>query len=41
MITIDELKQFGANTDEGVARCMGNEEFYLNLPLLLSFVTQF
>ena len=31
MITIDELKQFGANTDEGVARCMGNEEFYLKL----------
>lgn len=28
MITIDELRQFGANTDEGVARCMGNEEFY-------------
>lgn len=31
MITIDKLKQFGANTDEGVARCMGNEEFYLKL----------
>ena len=31
MITIDALKKFGANTEEGIARCMGNEEFYLKL----------
>lgn len=31
MITIEKIKEFGANTDEGVARCMGNEEFYLKL----------
>ena len=31
MITIDSLKQFGANVDEGLKRCMNNEEFYLKL----------
>ena len=31
MITIEELKRFGADTEEGLARCMGMEEFYLQL----------
>ena len=31
MITIESLKAFGANTEEGLARCMGNEALYLKL----------
>lgn len=31
MLTIDALKKFGANTDEGLSRCMGNEAFYFKL----------
>lgn len=31
MLTIDSLKQFGADTDDGLARCMGNEGFYFKL----------
>lgn len=31
MITIDNLKKFGANTDEALQRCMGNEALYLKL----------
>ena len=31
MLTIEKLAQFGANTQEGVQRCMGNEAFYLKL----------
>ena len=31
MITINELNKLGINTDEGVARCMGSEEFYIKL----------
>ena len=31
MLTIDALKQFGANTDEALTRCMGNEGFYFKL----------
>ena len=31
MLTIDELKRFGADTEEGSARCLGNDEFYLSL----------
>ena len=30
-MTIDDLKRFGANTDEGLHRCMDNESFYLRL----------
>ena len=30
-MTIDDLKRFGANTEEGIHRCMGNENFYLRL----------
>ncbi len=31
MITIDALKEYGADTEEALARCMGMEDFYLNL----------
>lgn len=31
MLTVDALKQFGANADEGLTRCMGNEGFYFKL----------
>lgn len=31
MITIESLKAFGANTEEGLARCMGNQALYLKL----------
>ncbi len=31
MITLESLKQFGADTDTGLARCMGNEALYLRL----------
>lgn len=31
MITIEKLKSFGANTDEGLQRCMNNKDFYLML----------
>lgn len=30
-MTIDILNEFGANTAEGLARCMDNEEFYLKM----------
>ena len=31
MLTIDNLKALGANTDEGLARCLGKEDFYLRM----------
>ncbi|MBR2257096.1 MAG: Hpt domain-containing protein [Blautia sp.] len=31
MLTIDGLKTFGANTEEGLQRCMGFEALYLKL----------
>ncbi len=31
MLTLDALKQFGADTDDGLSRCMGNEAFYFKL----------
>ena len=31
MLTVEKLREAGANVDEGIARCMGNEEFYLNI----------
>ena len=31
MVTIEQLKEFGANTAEGVARCAGMEALYLKL----------
>ncbi len=31
MLTVESLKAFGANTEEGLARCLNNEAFYLRL----------
>ena len=31
MITIEKLQEFGANTEEGLTRCMKNEALYLRL----------
>lgn len=31
MLTIDKLKEFGANTEEGLTRCMNMTEFYLKM----------
>ena len=31
MLTIEELKKLGADTDDGLSRCINNEEFYLKL----------
>lgn len=31
MPTIEDLKNYGANTDEAISRLMGNESFYLML----------
>ena len=31
MISLDKLKEFGANVEEGLTRCMNNEEFYIML----------
>ena len=31
MLTIEKLKEFGADTEAGSTRCMNNEEFYFRL----------
>ncbi len=31
MITLDALNLYGANTAEGLARCLNNESFYLKM----------
>ena len=31
MLTIDKLRSFGADVDDGIARCMNRPEFYLML----------
>ena len=31
MLTIEKLRNYGANVDEGLARCLNNESFYLRL----------
>ena len=31
MLTLDALKELGADTEDGLKRCMGNEDFYLKL----------
>ena len=31
MITVEALKEFGADTEKGLAMCMGNEALYLRL----------
>ena len=36
MLTLDALRRYGANTDEGMARCLNNEAFYLRMVGMLS-----
>ena len=31
MLTIEKLREYGANVEEGLGRCMNNEGFYLRL----------
>ena len=31
MLTMDKLEEYGANTAEGLARCLGNESFYFRM----------
>ena len=31
MFTVDDLREWGADVDEGIARCAGKEELYLKL----------
>ena len=31
MLDVTKLKEYGANTEEGLKRCMGSEDFYLRL----------
>ena len=31
MLTVESLKAYGANTEEGLGRCFNNEAFYLRL----------
>ena len=31
MLSVDKLKTFGANTEEGLKRCVNKEEFYLRM----------
>ncbi len=35
MLTTQALRAFGANVDEGLARCMGSEAFYLRMVRLV------
>ena len=41
MLTIDALRAYGANVDEGLARCFNNEDFYLKLVGMLNKETNF
>ena len=41
MLSIAALQEFGTNTAEGVGRCFGNEEFYLNLVKTVPAETRF
>ncbi|MBR2802918.1 MAG: Hpt domain-containing protein [Erysipelotrichaceae bacterium] len=31
MLSIEKLREYGADVDEGLTRCLGNEAFYLQL----------
>jgi len=31
MLTLEDLKELGVNTEEGLTRCMNNEGFYIRL----------
>lgn len=37
MLTIEKLREFGADVEEGIQRCVGSEQLYLQLmPMVLS-----
>lgn len=36
MLTVDALRGYGANVDEGLARCMNNEAFYIKLVTMVT-----
>ena len=40
-MTIEELAAYGANTKEGLQRCMNNESFYLRLVKMIPGDTNF
>lgn len=31
MLTVENLRSYGANVEEGIKRCVNNEEFYLDM----------
>ena len=31
MLSVEALREYGANVDEGLGRCMGNKDLYLRL----------
>ncbi len=41
MYTIEKLRAYGANVEEGLSRCFNNEEFYLKLVGMLEKETGF
>lgn len=41
MITIDSLREFGANVDTGLERCLNNQEFYIKMVNLALSDTRF
>lgn len=40
MITLETLRAYGANVDEGLARCMNMEDFYIKLVKTLTANSQ-
>ena len=40
-MTVNDLKTYGANTEEGLRRCMNNESFYLRLVKMIPGDTNF
>ena len=41
MITVDTLREYGANVDEGLGRCMNNEALYIRLANMILGDTKF
>lgn len=41
MLTVEKLKEYGADTQDGLARCMGNEALYLRLVSTVASQTDF
>ena len=36
MLTVDKLRAFGADTNEGLSRCFGKDDFYLRLVKMMA-----